>query len=59
MPRRFIMAIDSDAGTEFEDEKLAPPPPPHGFEHFVRENPIAAVFGALIAGVVLGRLGIL
>jgi hypothetical protein len=36
-----------------------PPPPPQGFDHFVRQNPAAAVIGALVAGFLLGRLGIL
>ena len=45
---------------EEEDfEAVPPPPPPQGFEHFVRQNPAAAVIGALIAGFLLGRLGIL
>lgn len=48
------------AEEEFEDEPPAPPPPPpHGFEHFVRHNPTAAVIGALVVGLVLGRFGIL
>jgi hypothetical protein len=48
------------AEEKFEDPPAPPPPPPpHGFEHFVRENPTAAVVGALIAGILLGRLGIL
>lgn len=41
------------------DEPPPPPPPPGGFEHFVRHNPIGAVVGALVIGVLLGRLGIL
>lgn len=44
---------------EEELEDPPPPPPPRRFEHFVRENPVAAVVGALITGIVLGRLGIL
>ena len=46
---------------EEEDFEAAPPPPPppQGFEQFVRQNPAAAVIGALIAGFLLGRLGIL
>ena len=46
---------------EEEDfEAAAPPPhPPQGFDHFVRQNPAAAVIGALVAGFLLGRLGIL
>jgi hypothetical protein len=47
------------ADEEFEDSPPPPPRPPHGFEHFVRENPTATVVGALIAGILLGRLGIL
>jgi hypothetical protein len=43
-----------------EEEFEAPlPPPPRGFEHFIRQNPAAAVIGALVAGLLLGRLGIL
>ena len=42
-----------------EEEFEAPPPPPQGFEHFVRQYPIAAVVGAVVAGLLLGRLGIL
>jgi hypothetical protein len=46
---------------EEEDFEAAPPPPPppQGFDHFVRQNPAAAVIGALVAGFLLGRLGIL
>ena len=43
---------------EFEDPP-PPPPPPHGFEHFVRHNPTAAVVGALVVGVILGKIGLL
>jgi len=54
------MAEDIQDDSAFEDDDLAPPPPPpHSFEHFVRENPVGAVVGALIVGIVLGRLGIL
>jgi hypothetical protein len=41
------------------DAAAPPPPPPQGFDHFVRQNPAAAVIGALVAGFLLGRLGIL
>lgn len=44
---------------DLEEAPSPPPPPPHGLEHFVRENPTAAVVGALIAGILLGRMGIL
>jgi len=46
---------------EEEDFEAAspPPPPPQSFDHFVRQNPAAAVIGALVAGFLLGRLGIL
>jgi len=47
---------------EDEDVQDQPPPPRdyrHGFEDFVRENPIAAVVGALVAGILLARVGIL
>jgi hypothetical protein len=44
---------------EEEEFEAPPPPPPQGLEHFVRQYPIAAVIGALVAGLLLGRLGIL
>lgn len=43
---------------DFEEPPHPPPPPPKGFEDFVRRNPVGAVVGALIAGILLGRLGI-
>jgi hypothetical protein len=46
----------------FEEEEgapMPPPPPAHGFETLVREHPVAAVISALVAGILLGRLGIL
>jgi hypothetical protein len=45
---------------EFEDD-VPPPPPPveEGLDAFVRRNPTTSVVGALIAGILLGRLGIL
>ena len=43
----------------FEDQPPAPAAPPSGLADFVRENPIGAVIGAVIVGVLLGRLGIL
>jgi len=39
-------------------DDLLPPPSPHGLENFVRESPLRAVMGALIAGILLSRLGI-
>jgi hypothetical protein len=42
-----------------EDFDDLPPPPPHGFERFVRENATIAVIGAPVVGILLGRLGIL
>ncbi|HEY2009188.1 MAG TPA: hypothetical protein VGH23_09380 [Rhizomicrobium sp.] len=47
------------AEEEFEDEPPPPPSPSHGFEHFVRENPTAAMVGAVVVGILLGRLVIL
>jgi hypothetical protein len=41
------------------DDVSPAPPSPNSFDGFVRENPIAAVVGALIVGILLGRLGIL
>ena len=43
---------------EFEDHP-PPPSPSRNLEQFVRENPIVALFGAFLAGVVIGRIGIL
>ena len=39
-------------------EDALPPPSPHALENFVRDNPLRAVIGALIAGILLSRLGI-
>jgi ElaB/YqjD/DUF883 family membrane-anchored ribosome-binding protein len=47
-----------DAAEEFDDDTVEIVPS-HPFEDFVRENPMAAVAGALVAGIFLGRLGIL
>jgi hypothetical protein len=33
-----------------------PTPAPHGMEKFIRENPIAAIMGALVVGMLFGRL---
>jgi ElaB/YqjD/DUF883 family membrane-anchored ribosome-binding protein len=44
-----------DVAEEF-DEGAVDIVPPHPFETFVRENPMAAVAGALVAGFILGRL---
>ena len=43
-----------------EEEFYDPPPPtpPRGFEQFVRDNPKGTIIGALILGIILGRLGI-
>lgn len=42
---------------EEEQEEVLPTSPERRFEDFVRENPLAVVAGAFIAGVLLGRLG--
>jgi hypothetical protein len=41
---------------EDDDSIPAPPLPKSQFEEFVRENPIGAIIGAVIVGILLGKL---
>ena len=41
------------------EEPLPPAEAPAGFDQFVRNNPVTAVIGALVIGLLLGRTGIL
>jgi hypothetical protein len=49
---------DLEAG-ENEPEDDESPLPSRGLGNFVRENPVAAISGALFVGILLGRLGII
>jgi hypothetical protein len=51
------MADDDHPEEDPDESSLAPAR--EGFEAFVRANPTISVVGALVIGVIIGRLGLL
>jgi hypothetical protein len=51
----------ADAGDRSQEDPDDSPPGParEGFEAFVRANPTISLVGALVVGVMIGRLGLL